>query len=950
MADLQIHVGIDATGHYSFRMQYGAREFTTVVDPNLATSFYEDLRLLRWKSIGARNPGDALLSDVGNRLANLIASPEQWNALGLVREARLVRVQFSQAAHRLMPFPWELLRVNDAFLIGERGSHVVREVPAPAAKDLERNPLINIVHITLGTDNMLRFDDERCTLLETVPASMPIEFLIAPSPDFVELTLDSFRPHIVVISGHGHYDDLEGEHFLSMGEDDARTAQLVAVCASYGCELLVLSTCESARLGGPLIDDGTILPADLVAFTFPVESTTATQSLRCLFRTLVEGRTIADAMAAVRALDTEDEYAFFNPVHLHREGAPSLQIANAGAPPAGAPAPRCPGMELVLSTMNAFAHWETPTTLLAPVGSGGDAVVQHWAALVRRSQTMSARWRVVHGDTPILDVPGVQVVRLVHPYSFVPMPEENLVYCDGMDKDLAMRLLARCDRDLARRVEKHPLLGMPIFVNDLLAGRMEEDAVQHFEQENRMAERAGRLTRDGILFASWLFANGSYSATTFEDRATFAETMKEFGMPVPVIVTGIENAVAATVILARPDGLLLAPEFMHLGERWFPNWRTDHRTAFRMLVGAVGMLADHGKIDPKDLRILNWAIRLEDWEVAPLLCIVLCRWFGEHGRLHEMKEIIDQLVPHAEGLERIVLRGHLVTIATNHGDYRGGLTQNEQLETELQAFRDHEDYTKNLQATITQQIDCLIELNRLDDAERRWQDAHALVPQLGEDRAQSEARLMGQLAHLRREQSRSDEAIAAASEAVRLAVDNECPEVLIAELRHTKADLLRLAERDREAVEELNLIADVPMPPGLRSRFLHLKAVLLERYNSPDALEHFLESYQHDLLRRDHAGVAISLLAIARIYFDEHEYDHARERIREGLPLADKCGLVNVVARLSFLWAEIDLAEGKNTSAAAWLVTARNKFEEDENEGGVESTTRVLDRLREINR
>ena len=169
--------------------------------------------------------------------------------------------------------------------------------------------------------------------------------------------------------------------------------------------------------------------------------------------------------------------------------------------------------------------------------------------------------------------------------------------------------------------------------------------------------------------------------------------------------------------------------------------------------------------------------------------------------------------------------------------------------------------------------------------------------------------------------------------------------MLVAELRHTKADLLRRADRDREAVEELNIIANVPMPPGLRSRFLHLKAVLLERYNSPDAREHFLESYEHDLLHKDYAGVAISLLAIARIYFDEQAYDRARKRIREALPLADKCGLVNVVASLSFLWAEIDLAEGKKTSAATWLMTAREKFAEYQNEGGVENATRLLDRL-----
>src|SRR5262249_52099026 len=145
----------------------------------------------------------------------------------------------------------------------------------------------------------------------------------------------------------------------------------------------------------------------------------------------------------------------------------------------------------------------------------------------------------------------------------------------------------------------------------------------------------------------------------------------------------------------------------------------------------------------------------------------------------------------------------------------------------LQAFQGNDDYIRNLQATITQQIDCLIELDRLDDAERRWHDAHELLSQLTDHQAESEARLMGQLAHLRREQGRSDDAIDAASQAVQLAVDSDCPEVLIAELRHTKGDLLRRADRDREAVEELNAIADVPMPPALRSRFLHLKAVLL---------------------------------------------------------------------------------------------------------------------------
>jgi hypothetical protein len=147
-------------------------------------------------------------------------------------------------------------------------------------------------------------------------------------------------------------------------------------------------------------------------------------------------------------------------------------------------------------------------------------------------------------------------------------------------------------------------------------------------------------------------------------------------------------------------------------------------------------------------------------------------------------------------------------------------------------------------------------------------------------------------------------------------------------------------------MRELNAVANVVMSPALRSRYLHLKALLLEGQHGTRALEHLLQSYEEDRVRGDRAGVAVSLMAIARIFQEQHEYDRARERIREALPLADSCGLANVVASLALLWAEIDLAEGKTTSAATWLVTARNKFTESEDEGGVTHVTRLLDRLR----
>lgn len=946
--DVRIHVNVENEGNYLFLVRSGRREITSSVNPVLAASFYEDLRLLRWKSVGIHDPGDVLLAHVGDRLAALIAPPATWEELRLPKGARYVRVQFSQAAHNLLQFPWELLRIDRQFLIGPRGSHLVREIPAPAGRSRTRNPKINVVHISLGTDSALRFDEERCTLLETLPPSTPIEFLINPSAGHIRAVMDGFRPHIVIVSGHGHYDDLLGEHYLSAGrEEQIPTARLVSLCASYGCKLLVLSTCESARLSGPIIDDRTTLPTDLIAFSFPVRTATATQNVACLLRELVRGKKIDDAMAAVRAIETEDEYAFFNAVHLHRQRARSLHLSRRRRTTVRLPATRCPGMEFALSTLNSFAHWEEPATLLAPSGSGGEALIQHWAELVQRSQTQTTRWQILLDKTPILGRNKAQLIRLAYPYSFLPVPTENLVYCDGMDRQLAKTLLAAKDQEIARRFAKHPLLGMPSFVNNLLTGHTEQEAVEQFERENRMAKRAARLNREGTLFASWLFATEGVAATTFEDRIAFAKRIKDFGMATSAIVAGIENAVAASVILTRPEALFLAPEFLLLGERWFPNWRMDHRAGFRRLCAAFFTLAAHGKVDIEmGSRLLDWAIRLEDWTTAIMICIAISRWYGEHGRLEDIEPIIDQLLPHATGMERIILRGHLITIATNRGDYRTGLVENQQLEADLQDLVGDDDYYRNLHAAITQQIDCLVELGRLDEAEQRFRDAQNILPRLDEHRAEAEARLLGQLANLRREQEAMDAALDAASQAVQLAVANNCPAVLIAELRHTKADLLRQLGRDREAVEELNTTANIPMPPALRSRFLHLKALLLGRYGAPQALEHLLESYQQDRLRGDDAGVAISLLSIARIFTAEREYDRARQRIREGLPLADACGLVNIVASLALLWAEIDLAEGKTTSAATWLLTARNKFVESEDEDSVAHVTRLLGTLR----
>lgn len=94
---------IDAAGHYVFRVRSGKRDIATSANRDLAASFYEDLRLLRWKSARVHDPGDVLLSDVGDRLATLTAPPATCEALSLPGGPLRLRFRFTQAANRLMP-------------------------------------------------------------------------------------------------------------------------------------------------------------------------------------------------------------------------------------------------------------------------------------------------------------------------------------------------------------------------------------------------------------------------------------------------------------------------------------------------------------------------------------------------------------------------------------------------------------------------------------------------------------------------------------------------------------------------------------------------------------------------------------------------------------------------------------------------------------------------------
>jgi hypothetical protein len=190
----------------------------------------------------------------------------------------------------LLNLPWELFHSGRDFFLSEGGCHIVREIRSSQS---QRNNFgqNGILHISFGVDSALRLDEERCRLLDILPRELPITFLLNPTHEELVENAETLRPLIMTISGHGSYDDILDVHSIKSLEGKLETRQLVRTAADLGCELLLLWTCESARLGVPLqfSDNTNEAPPDLISFTYPVSSGTAIRSIRVLFERLLAG-------------------------------------------------------------------------------------------------------------------------------------------------------------------------------------------------------------------------------------------------------------------------------------------------------------------------------------------------------------------------------------------------------------------------------------------------------------------------------------------------------------------------------------------------------------------------------------------------------------------------------------------------------------------------------------
>jgi tetratricopeptide (TPR) repeat protein len=588
-------------------------------------------------------------------------------------------------------------------------------------------------------------------------------------------------------------------------------------------------------------------------------------------------------------------------------------------------------------------------------------LLQHWSDLNSRSasfRTMNLSsstelkhleripvdigWLVLLGS---VDIPQAKygLVRTIAPADYDGSHSDGAMLAAELEGDATEQIAAAIYSDRVSAIAGHPLAKVPMFIERVAKGETLCEAQDWFESANHMPERMAQLSDAGKLFASWHYTMARPTLIGYQTYEDYAERQRYMGFDPAILLKGIVDSIAARVVLRIGNSLFLAPDFALLGDKWFPSWKKDHLKAFHTMIGAFATLDSKGTFD-EDLGgdLLLWAERIEEWRAASLLCIRLCSEAGSEGRLAQMEPYIRRIRPHVSNrTEQVILDGHLAHILLDEGKPVEALALHEDLEQIARSIEpSEEEYYINLIASLTQQVDCLLALDRHTEAEEKWNEANDLYARWPDPPEDVQPRLLALKASLAAESGDFEEAGHLMSKAIALA--NNGRGILIAELHAAKTEYLRKLGKIDEALEELELANKEGNAEAFESRYLHLKGLILEQAQDHRWLDHILESYERDLIAGRWEGVTISLLTVARIFIDNGEYERASERLREAFTFINAKGLTGQIATFMLLWGEVELATKSPADARPWFTLAQKRATMDGNASVQDRASRLI--------
>jgi tetratricopeptide (TPR) repeat protein len=951
----------------SAKVRIGASEYEISTPSNLAVEVQEDMRLLKWKGAGLSDPGDMLLVQIGTSLAGAIFPQENrtvWESL-LAKAPKLLTLRFAPGTESLFQIPWELVCLENSFLLRSPDSHLVREWGTAGKLTPRPSGELSVLYVSFAVDDTIDYKEERSCISCSLRANIPVTFLPNPSRQELASVLRILCPSVVHVAAHGYFDELPGNHIILTGwKEPSRLEEMLEILSIGSPKLVILGTCEAGRLstqvGGGEFEH--VAPNDLAAYSYPVLNDTALEITRALYSVLGKGGSIVDAAARARGITSSDPYSFFNLVHYHKAGESYfLPEQRSGGRKDGIEVSlSIVGREKELHAIGESATHHQITTIISPVGYGGTTLVKAWAWLHERSPltrstyiwgTNAKDWAQFLGGLPqsraevptylVLDdeygqlarmhLPKLHLIRVVPPAVYEPIPGENVLVLSRLGYEAAGRLAeARLGADARlERILQHDLGGVPGFIGFMstdLAHSVQQGE-EFIERANSMEVRFGRLDSDAIRVAGLLVATrGRMAVRMNEDEASEPVCL----IPRDQFDRGVHILLAGKVAFRAGGEIILSSEFLDLGDKWFPHWGEENRELLRQLAFCLYTIAEGRRFSEEEANqvrsLFGWAAHIKDWQIAFLLLELLTTWFASRGRLQEIRAELATIKDNVDGLNRVIVSGNLGYILIHEGSYREALAIHQETEEWIRANPAVVEYHRNLASAITGQIDCYLALGMPADADRKITDAISVIDGWkGEMSEEGSSRVLAQIGNALSYSGRLEAAVRVFSKAIEIA-DRVGQSSLQTEARLALGLVLFKLERYDQAEGQINegltIIPSLEDAQEINAKYLDLKGQLLMVKKSPEAINYLLESYEIDRIRGDQKGITTSLLHLATWYFEHGQLGRAQSRLDEAETHVSKGGFVEDAGKIAHLRGKIYLASGDRSKAQFYFLRA----------------------------
>jgi tetratricopeptide (TPR) repeat protein len=869
LPDLRLIVYADGEESYWFHVQSPQGDYRArfVLSPG----WIAQLQRLHWKAENLLPEEDSFLEEIGTSLGETIfANSERpvWSFVLSSSDCDVV-IEFKPDAFSAMVLPFELISIENHYLVDLPGVRIVRETGhVRDASPLSSQGLteLRVLHVSFGADPALDLVNERAKLLSNLPGT-PIQYLLSPSLETLSTEIARFRPTVVHLSSHGSFDLLTDEYDLSSLEDAGiPMASILERLAGTKVQLLFLASCQSGlfAIKGQR-QRNALSTIEVCGFTFPVANDTAQTITVSFYQSLRSGSDSRKAISESRHRNLADIFSRFSLVHYRPDARGYLRFAPEGQVPVDSRTSYAfSAPEVVMLRLDMAARSDPMVRLLSPIGFGARTALREWARLQESSDIFEiAESSELHLKYFFRGDPVPREIRVCRFFEYEASWAGALVIV-GLIGDVPDLSEHHTPEELEQIAKIGPMTArIPRVAYAIARGESVNDAIQEVFLANRLDDRLQGLGDSGKTLARDLIGLGGVSTLPLNPASGM------LNLDGKQLVEAQEELKARHLAIELDGSFRLCPELMYLADSIFPDWKERNSRQLEMIAGAFAVIHRERPLqDEKDFAsahgLLQWSSTLGRWDLLHDLLLICMPFYASAGRTAEIVHFMKIARDHLTGSDRMIYEGNLSAIRAKSGAFREALREHQDLERYFENSEEGYDRTLNILAAKSQQANSLINLGRPDEAfplldvvlktTREWKEAPPA----------SEANVLGLYGEAHRAKGEHKDAAgyfskALASLEARGALQEKAKFLYALSTALHAGDDLNGAFAVFAALEKE--LAERPWPE-LQSNIFHLKGKLLSEFHDPEAMKYLLLSLELDLAARNAEDSLVSMISI----------------------------------------------------------------------------------------